>query len=198
MCYFCKPSSPFPPWRLAGKWIKVFKGQTNRQTDKDKTTQQNLQGGKLDKELPDGRFVACCVCGGAACEREKTPRRHPLHEDKSQWDRKWVRALFIHGQPSIKELFPEKHADAETHTDGDKNKKEKEKNAKKGDRHAPRADEEADTCAPRCSTTLHSYSNSATSADSVCKSRLFPPFICCNQKIYLRRRLVEELHLNEI
>lgn len=90
-------------------------------------------------------------------EQEEKPRRHPPNKDKSQWDRNWVRVLFIHGQPSIKELFPEKHVDTETHRRWKKTKKKKKTHpGRQGDKYRRSS---------ILRTALHSHSNSAASGD---------------------------------
>lgn len=89
-------------------------------------------------------------------EQEEKPHRHPPNKDKSQWDRNWVRVLFIHGQPSIKELFPEKHVDTETHRRWKKTKKKQTHPGRQGDKYRRSS---------ILRTALHSHSNSAASGD---------------------------------
>lgn len=120
----------FTPRHLTWERIKVLKQQTNKEVKTTTTMRHNLQKkGKLDKKLPDWGFLVffagemANVGALRVAEQKEKPRRHPPNKDKSQWDRNWVRVLFIHGQPSIKELFPEKHADTETHRRWKKQKK---------------------------------------------------------------------------
>lgn len=75
---------------------------------------------------------------------------HTPNKDKSQWDRNWVRVLFIHGQPSIKELFPERLA--QKHTDGEKQTHP----GRQGDKYMNPS---------ILQSALHSHSNSVASRD---------------------------------
>ncbi len=60
-----------------------------------------------------------CMLHVAVCGAEGKDALSHADEDESQWDRNWITVLFIHGQPSLKVLFPEKHTQIQKHTDSE-------------------------------------------------------------------------------
>lgn len=106
------------PCHLAWKWTTIPK---EKQLQTQMTTTQRGPKRKVGfKKFPGWAFIEGESMWGRCVlqrvERKEKLHCHPPNRDRSQWDRNWVRVLFIHGQPSIKELFPEKHADTETHS----------------------------------------------------------------------------------